>query len=43
MDFIRNLLLDFDLNPTLARYLSTIIMILFIALICFVANFITKR
>ncbi|MBS4177655.1 mechanosensitive ion channel family protein [Lederbergia citrea] len=43
MDFIKNLLLDFGLNPTLARHLSTIIMILFIALICFVANFITKK
>ena len=43
MDFIRNLLLQFDLNPTLAKHLSTIIMILFIALICIVANFITKK
>ncbi len=43
MDFIRDLLLEFDLNPTLARHLSTIIMILFIALICFVANLITKK
>ncbi|MBS4204336.1 mechanosensitive ion channel family protein [Lederbergia citrea] len=43
MDFIKNLLLEFGLNPTLARHLSTIIMILFIALICFVANFITKK
>ncbi|MEK3887607.1 mechanosensitive ion channel family protein [Bacillus sp. FSL K6-3431] len=43
MDFISNQLLEFEINPTLVRYLSTVIMILFIALLCFVANLITKK
>ncbi|WP_313804879.1 mechanosensitive ion channel family protein [Cytobacillus sp.] len=43
MDFISNWLLDYNLNPTVHKYLSTIITILFIAIICMIANFITKK
>ena len=43
MQFINNLLLDMELNPRLVEYLSIIIKILFIAIICIVANFITKK
>ena len=43
MDYIRNLLLKFEMDPTFARYLSIIIMILLITIICIVANFITKK
>jgi miniconductance mechanosensitive channel len=43
MDFIRNMLLKFELGPVLTEYLSIIMMVLFIAVICFAANFITKK
>ncbi|ETI70530.1 mechanosensitive ion channel family protein [Neobacillus vireti] len=43
MNYINNLLLKFDIDPTLAGYLSIILMILFIAVICIAANFITKK
>ena len=43
MDYIRNQLLKFDMDITLAGYLSLIIMVLLILLICIIANFITKR
>lgn len=43
MDFIHNWLLDFELDPTIEKYLSVILMILFIAVISIVANFITKK
>ncbi|MCH1624516.1 mechanosensitive ion channel family protein [Ferdinandcohnia quinoae] len=43
MNFINNQLLKYELDPDLARYLSIVIMILFIAIICFVANLITKK
>ncbi|MRG86757.1 mechanosensitive ion channel family protein [Salinibacillus xinjiangensis] len=43
MEFIRNQLLAYDLDPILVKYLSIIIMIIFIALICIIANFITKK
>ena len=43
MDFIRNQLLKFEMDPTLVGYLSIIIMLLFITIICVVANFITKK
>ncbi|MED3550024.1 mechanosensitive ion channel family protein [Cytobacillus praedii] len=43
MDFISNWLSDYNLNPTVHKYLSTIITILFIAMICIIANFITKK
>lgn len=43
MDFISNQLLKFELDPTLVRYLSITTMILFITVICVLANFITKK
>ena len=43
MDFIRQQLLKFELDPTLVGYLSIIIMLLFIAIICVLANLITKK
>ncbi|MFJ5717571.1 mechanosensitive ion channel family protein [Neobacillus sp. NPDC093127] len=43
MNYINNLLLQFEINPTLAGYLSIIIMVLFIAIICIVAHFITRK
>ncbi|MCM3767264.1 mechanosensitive ion channel family protein [Neobacillus niacini] len=43
MEFIRNLLLKFDMGPQLTEYLSIIIMILFIAVVCLASNFITKK
>lgn len=43
MKLISDFLLEYDLDPTLVRYLSVIIMILFITFICIVANFITKK
>jgi miniconductance mechanosensitive channel len=43
MKFIRNQLLKFEMDTTLAGYLSILIMLLFIILICVVANFITKQ
>ncbi len=43
MDFIRRQLLKFELDPTLVEYLSIIIMLLFIAIICVLANLITKK
>lgn len=43
MEFIRNLLLEKGMDPVLTDYLAAIIMILFIGIICIVANFITKK
>ena len=43
MNFISNRLLKFDLDPTLIGYLSNIIMIIFITIICVLANFIAKK
>src|SRR3954453_20579218 len=43
MQFINNLLLDMELNPRLVEYLSIIIKILLIGLICIAANFISKK
>lgn len=43
MQFINNLLLDMELDPRLVEYLSIIIKVLLIGLICIVANFISKR
>ncbi|MEH7225442.1 mechanosensitive ion channel domain-containing protein [Bacillus sp. JJ1566] len=43
MKFIEKQLLNYDMDPTLAHYLAVVLMILFIALICIVANFITKK
>ncbi|WP_010283686.1 mechanosensitive ion channel family protein [Bacillus timonensis] len=43
MKLIQKQLLEYGMDPTWAHYLSIVLMILFIALICIVANFITKR
>ena len=43
MDFISNQLLKFEMDAILVEYLSIMIMILFITIICVVANFITKK
>jgi miniconductance mechanosensitive channel len=43
MELINNRLLKYDIDPDLSRYLSIMIMILFIAFLCIVANFITKK
>lgn len=43
MDFIRKQLLKLELDPILVQYLSIIIMLLFITIICILANFITKK
>ncbi|WHY88555.1 mechanosensitive ion channel family protein [Neobacillus novalis] len=43
MKYISNLLLKFEIDPTIAGYLSIIIMILLIAIICVVAHFITRK
>nr|WP_304214832.1 mechanosensitive ion channel domain-containing protein [Fredinandcohnia onubensis] len=43
MKLIREFLLDYELDPTVVKYLSTIIMILFITILCIIANFITKK
>jgi miniconductance mechanosensitive channel len=43
MQFINKLLLDMELDPRLVEYLSIIIKILLIGLICIVANFISKK
>ncbi|WP_026909052.1 mechanosensitive ion channel family protein [Paucisalibacillus globulus] len=43
MEFIENWLVQFDMNPKLTGYLAVILTILFVALICFIANLITKK
>lgn len=43
MAFINNQLLKYNMDPTLAGYLSIVIMLLFIIILCIVANFITKK
>lgn len=43
MQYINNLLLDMELDPRLVEYLSIIIKILLIGLICIAANFISKK
>jgi miniconductance mechanosensitive channel len=43
MQFINNWLLNMELDPTLVNYLSAIIKILLIGLICIAANFISKK
>lgn len=43
MQFINNLLLDMELDPRLVEYLSVIIKILLIGLVCIAANFISKK
>ena len=43
MKFIRNQLLGYGVDESLIGILSNVIMILFIALLCIIANFITKK
>jgi miniconductance mechanosensitive channel len=43
MQFINELLLDMEMDPRLVKYLSVVIKILIIGLICIVANFISKQ
>ncbi|MFD2117142.1 mechanosensitive ion channel family protein [Paenibacillus yanchengensis] len=43
MDFIRNELENYGLSGTTVTYLASIIMILFIAAVCILFNFITKK
>ncbi|WP_078544619.1 mechanosensitive ion channel family protein [Litchfieldia alkalitelluris] len=43
MEFIYNQLLTFGIAPQIAEYLAAIIMILFIGIICIIANFITRK
>jgi miniconductance mechanosensitive channel len=43
MQFINELLLDIEMDPRLVKYLSVVIKILIIGLICIVANFISKQ
>lgn len=43
MDFINNFLIELEINDALANYLSVIMMILFIAIFCVIALFITRR
>src|SRR6185437_3022065 len=43
MDFIRNRLLGYGVDEALVGYLSNVIMISFIVLLCIIANFITKK
>ena len=43
MDFIRKQLIKFELDPTLVDYLSIIIMLFFIAIICVLANLVTRK
>lgn len=43
MNFIRTFVLKLNLNPSVAEYLSILLDIIFIAIVCIVANFITKK
>ncbi|MEH7238686.1 mechanosensitive ion channel family protein [Bacillus sp. JJ1562] len=43
MKFIKKELLEYGMDPTWAHYLAVVLMILFIVIICMVANFITKK
>ncbi|WNS73640.1 mechanosensitive ion channel family protein [Bacillus sp. DTU_2020_1000418_1_SI_GHA_SEK_038] len=43
MKFIKKFISQFDLDPVAAKYLSAFLDVLFIALICIMANFITKK
>lgn len=43
MNFIKKFVSQFDLDPAAAKYLSIFLDVLFIALICIIANFITKK
>lgn len=43
MKLIRNRLLEYGMNPVLTDNLAAIIMILFISILCIIANFITQK
>lgn len=43
MEYIKNWLMAYDLSPTLAKYLSSVIMIVLIVILCIIANFIAKK
>ncbi|MDF0728319.1 mechanosensitive ion channel family protein [Cytobacillus sp. S13-E01] len=43
MEFILNQMLEFGMGPSLADYMAAFIMILFIIILCIIANFITKK
>lgn len=43
MNYISNRLLQLEMDSTIAGYLSIVIMIFFIATLCIIANFITKK
>lgn len=43
MNLIYKNLIEFGLSPLFAEYLSVALMIIFIVIICLIANFITKR
>jgi miniconductance mechanosensitive channel len=43
MELIHNKLLVYDMDPFLTHYLAVIIMVLFIGIVCIIANFITKK
>ncbi|WP_066287525.1 mechanosensitive ion channel family protein [Bacillus sp. FJAT-29937] len=43
MNFIKKFVSQFDLDPAAAKYFSIFLDVLFIALICIIANFITKK
>ncbi|KAA0546327.1 mechanosensitive ion channel [Bacillus sp. BGMRC 2118] len=43
MEYIQGLLMEWELAPTVAKYLSITIMVILIGIICIIANFITKK
>src|SRR5690606_24529387 len=42
MELITNQLLKYNMDPTITQYISTVLMILFIGILCIIGNFITK-
>lgn len=43
MNFIRTFVFKLELDPTLSEYLSILLDIIFIGIVCIIANFITKK
>ncbi|GIO25468.1 mechanosensitive ion channel family protein [Ornithinibacillus bavariensis] len=43
MDFINNWISGYDINPPLDKYLSVTLTIIFVTVVCVIANFITKQ
>jgi miniconductance mechanosensitive channel len=43
MEIINKKLLEYNMDPDLTHYLAVIIMVLFIGILCIIANFITKK